>query len=194
MREYPPLVSGVLIATRRRPHNDNTQTVRRNRLADHAESPAAPERSVARAHAGAPSRPPTMAAARSARRTEGRTRRGCGSGPGRPERRPRIFNWPGASSTDRPGGKMVGVRGIEPPTPSSRTRCATRLRYTPTRRLYSRASHVAQGASRPCASRPAASRNDPLPPGHARQGCGTKAGIAGSQCRASVPIRPLCGV
>ena len=111
-----------------------------------------------------------------------------------PKRRPRIYNWPGASSTDRPDGKMVGVRGIEPPTPSSRTRCATRLRYTPTRRLYSRASHVAQGASRPCASRPAASRNDPLPPGHARRGCGTKAGIAGSQCRASVPIRPLCGV
>ncbi len=26
---------------------------------------------------------------------------------------------------------MVGVRGFEPPTPSSRTRCATRLRYTP---------------------------------------------------------------
>ena len=30
------------------------------------------------------------------------------------------------------GGKMVGVRGFEPPAPSSRTRCATRLRYTPT--------------------------------------------------------------
>ena len=28
--------------------------------------------------------------------------------------------------------KMVGVRGFEPPTPSSRTRCATSLRYTPT--------------------------------------------------------------
>jgi hypothetical protein len=28
--------------------------------------------------------------------------------------------------------KLVGVRGFEPPTPSSRTRCATRLRYTPT--------------------------------------------------------------
>ena len=28
---------------------------------------------------------------------------------------------------------MVGVRGFEPPTPSSRTRCATRLRYTPIR-------------------------------------------------------------
>ena len=27
---------------------------------------------------------------------------------------------------------LVGVRGFEPPTPSSRTRCATRLRYTPT--------------------------------------------------------------
>ncbi len=30
--------------------------------------------------------------------------------------------------------KMVGVRGFEPPAPSSRTRCATRLRYTPPRR------------------------------------------------------------
>src|SRR5208283_25832 len=30
--------------------------------------------------------------------------------------------------------KLVGVRGFEPPAPSSRTRCATRLRYTPARR------------------------------------------------------------
>ena len=29
-------------------------------------------------------------------------------------------------------GKMVGARGFEPPTPWSRTRCATRLRYAPT--------------------------------------------------------------
>jgi hypothetical protein len=29
---------------------------------------------------------------------------------------------------------LVGVRGFEPPTPSSRTMCATRLRYTPTSR------------------------------------------------------------
>ena len=27
--------------------------------------------------------------------------------------------------------KLVGVRGFEPPTPSSRRKCATRLRYTP---------------------------------------------------------------
>src|SRR4051794_14030463 len=27
---------------------------------------------------------------------------------------------------------MVGARGFEPPTPWSRTRCATRLRYAPT--------------------------------------------------------------
>jgi hypothetical protein len=27
---------------------------------------------------------------------------------------------------------LVGVAGFEPATPSSRTRCATRLRYTPT--------------------------------------------------------------
>ncbi len=26
---------------------------------------------------------------------------------------------------------MVGARGFEPPTPWSRTRCATRLRYAP---------------------------------------------------------------
>ena len=26
---------------------------------------------------------------------------------------------------------MVGVRGFEPPTPCSQSRCATRLRYTP---------------------------------------------------------------
>ncbi len=26
---------------------------------------------------------------------------------------------------------LVGVRGFEPPTPSSRTKCATKLRYTP---------------------------------------------------------------
>src|SRR5579863_656622 len=46
---------------------------------------------------------------------------------------------------------MVGVRGFEPPTPSSRTRCATRLRYTPTapvscttQRRYRRAPNPAQ--------------------------------------------------
>ncbi len=27
--------------------------------------------------------------------------------------------------------KKIGVRGFEPPTPWSRTKCATRLRYTP---------------------------------------------------------------
>src|SRR5690554_6429353 len=34
------------------------------------------------------------------------------------------------------GGKMVGVRGFEPPTPSSRTKCATKLRYTPINGRY----------------------------------------------------------
>ena len=29
-------------------------------------------------------------------------------------------------------GKLVGARGFEPPTPCSRSRCATRLRYAPT--------------------------------------------------------------
>ncbi len=28
--------------------------------------------------------------------------------------------------------KLVGLRGFEPPTPCSRSRCATRLRYSPT--------------------------------------------------------------
>ena len=32
----------------------------------------------------------------------------------------------------RAGVVMVGARGFEPPTPSSRTMCATRLRYAPT--------------------------------------------------------------
>jgi hypothetical protein len=31
-----------------------------------------------------------------------------------------------------PVKRMVGARGFEPPTPWSRTRCATRLRYAPT--------------------------------------------------------------
>src|ERR1700676_2821462 len=33
------------------------------------------------------------------------------------------------------GFLLVGVAGFEPATPSSRTRCATRLRYTPKARL-----------------------------------------------------------
>ncbi len=28
-------------------------------------------------------------------------------------------------------GELVGARGFEPPTPASRTRCATELRYAP---------------------------------------------------------------
>src|SRR5208337_3543601 len=42
--------------------------------------------------------------------------------------------------------QMVGVRGFEPPAPSSRTRCATRLRYTPICRvpcIYKRRSRAA---------------------------------------------------
>jgi hypothetical protein len=41
---------------------------------------------------------------------------------------------------------LVGVRGFEPPTPSSRTRCATRLRYTPTSRRSRPASRPYSGA------------------------------------------------
>jgi hypothetical protein len=53
---------------------------------------------------------------------------------------------------------MVGVRGFEPPTPSSRTMCATRLRYTPTwphktaRRLYTGDRAAAQAAFPPKAN------------------------------------------
>ena len=43
---------------------------------------------------------------------------------------------------------MVGVRGFEPPTPSSRTRCATRLRYTPTLAGRARRSGVRLIATR----------------------------------------------
>ena len=35
--------------------------------------------------------------------------------------------------------ELVGVRGFEPPTPSSRRKCATRLRYTPRRAEYQKA-------------------------------------------------------
>ncbi len=38
----------------------------------------------------------------------------------------------GAGRTaEKRGEELVGVRGFEPPTPASRTQCATRLRYTP---------------------------------------------------------------
>jgi hypothetical protein len=39
----------------------------------------------------------------------------------------------GSASTTR---KMVGVQGFEPWTPCSQSRCATRLRYTPTEPLF----------------------------------------------------------
>ena len=42
-------------------------------------------------------------------------------------------------------GLLVGVEGFEPPTPWSQTRCATRLRYTPTRdeaRILVSALHI----------------------------------------------------
>ncbi len=47
---------------------------------------------------------------------------------------PRFFSGPRAepAATQPPHSqRMVGVAGFEPATPSSRTRCATRLRYTP---------------------------------------------------------------
>ena len=55
---------------------------------------------------------------------------------------------------------MVGASGFEPPTPWSRTRCATRLRYAPTdplqrERILSDPVESGQGVG----SRPAASRS-----------------------------------
>src|SRR5262245_42918626 len=45
---------------------------------------------------------------------------------------------------------MVGVAGFEPATPSSRTRCATRLRYTPTGgRSYNGVPQGPQASPRP---------------------------------------------
>ena len=52
----------------------------------------------------------------------------------------RLNRWPFRWSNEVRFGKscakplefLVGVAGFEPATPSSRTKCATRLRYTPT--------------------------------------------------------------
>ena len=49
---------------------------------------------------------------------------------------------------------MVGARGFEPPTPASRTLCATRLRYAPTEGLPRRKKKGA-GRLRSIPSRPA---------------------------------------
>src|SRR6185503_21156886 len=52
---------------------------------------------------------------------------------------------------EAPSGRMttmVGARGFEPPTPWSRTRCATRLRYAPTQ-------DVLGNRRRPCGTREA---------------------------------------
>ena len=80
---------------------------------------------------------------------------------------------------NRQRGKMVGARGFEPPTPCSRSRCATRLRYAPTvtgqvaggggdcKRL------AADGGEKsPCrvrGSRMWGARRDPRPPDPARR-------------------------
>ena len=45
----------------------------------------------------------------------------------------------------RKSAVLVGVAGFEPATPSSRTRCATRLRYTPAQaRCYNRVTRALQ--------------------------------------------------
>ena len=44
--------------------------------------------------------------------------------------------------------KKIGARGFEPPTPRSRTVCATRLRYAPNKSdfyMFSTISHTPQG-------------------------------------------------
>ncbi len=48
---------------------------------------------------------------------------------------------------------LVGARGFEPPTPASRTRCATELRYAPTTLLAFVHSFRTSGPQgNPCAS------------------------------------------
>src|SRR5438105_15352778 len=63
----------------------------------------------------------------------------------------RLLLYPTELRGEEEGG-LVGARGFEPPTPCSQSRCATRLRYTPTanalrnRRGPSRNSVAAQTA------------------------------------------------
>src|SRR5262249_47765907 len=49
---------------------------------------------------------------------------------------PHVVGPAGQESEDELSGKLVGVAGFEPATPTSRTWCATRLRYTPTKARY----------------------------------------------------------
>lgn len=51
--------------------------------------------------------------------------------------------------------RLVGVRGFEPPTPSSRTTCATRLRHTPLQSVarYSLPAKPPQGPNPPLSAR-----------------------------------------
>ena len=48
-----------------------------------------------------------------------------------------------------PASEVVGVEGFEPPTLWSQTRCATRLRYTPTRVPHCRAGQQGRVLSEP---------------------------------------------
>jgi hypothetical protein len=54
----------------------------------------------------------------------------------------------------RASESLVGVAGFEPATPSSRTRCATRLRYTPTmgRHMYTVGTKAVQQFATECPS------------------------------------------
>ena len=48
---------------------------------------------------------------------------------------------------------LVGARGFEPPTPASRTRCATELRYAPTTLLaFVHSFRTSSSQGNPCAS------------------------------------------
>src|SRR4051812_1721323 len=58
---------------------------------------------------------------------------------------------------------MVGARGFEPPTPASRTLCATRLRYAPTERTRD-AQESAPGGSEVYPSGPGGPLRAPLSP------------------------------
>ncbi len=85
---------------------------------------------------------------------------------------------------------LVGVRGFEPPTPSSRTRCATRLRYTPIEMADSRFAPVYIGSriapqlvSSP--SRPAALKRDKSEVGLVFRAAGR---------RFAPDLAPVCGI
>src|SRR5690242_572587 len=87
---------------------------------------------------------------------------------------------------------MVGVRGFEPPTPSSRTMCATRLRYTPTSPPRGGKPAIYGGPRRRASASQATSRfaSDPAPCPFARSGAKARARGAGAEFGGAEPFRP----